>query len=288
MKDKTTVKDTSDIAIFARNHRDYLEAAVARNENDPSRFTTFRARSKWKKAQSVLKTDGPLLIYFVPVGSTGDVEYLATLHNIQLNPQRGNKVTETFLGFALEDSEVPHTSNEGLWEQFEKPALTLYVISHCKRTKPFHFSELIKHSDDTPISPDFGYSYCIVYPHCKAVENDFSPGPDEVTNSKRFPEGAVRNVFVNAYERSRAARKKCLDHYGLNCVICGFNFFKAYGEAGRGIIHVHHIKSLAGIGQEYEVDPIRDLRPVCPNCHAVIHSQKEQLTIDQMKELISG
>ncbi len=35
---------------------------------------------------------------------------------------------------------------------------------------------------------------------------------------------------------------------------------------GEGFIHVHHLKPLSEVGYEYRVDPIRDLRPVCPNC----------------------
>jgi hypothetical protein len=30
-------------------------------------------------------------------------------------------------------------------------------------------------------------------------------------------------------------------------------------------LHVHHLRELAALGKEYEVDPITDLRPVCPN-----------------------
>jgi len=34
---------------------------------------------------------------------------------------------------------------------------------------------------------------------------------------------------------------------------------------------VHHLVPISKIGKKYRVDPIKDLRPVCPNCHAVIH-----------------
>ena len=93
---------------------------------------------------------------------------------------------------------------------------------------------------------------------------------------------------VNVFERSRKARQKCIDHYGLNCAVCGFNFGEVYGEVGIGIIHVHHLKPLAEIDLEYKVDPVRDLRPVCPNCHAVIHSSDDPLPIDQLRDMIRG
>ncbi|MPR31936.1 HNH endonuclease, partial [Salmonirosea aquatica] len=53
-----------------------------------------------------------------------------------------------------------------------------------------------------------------------------------------------------------------------------FNFERYFGEVGKGFIHVHHVNQISSIGNEYNVDPIKDLIPVCPNCHAMIHSRK--------------
>jgi 5-methylcytosine-specific restriction protein A len=78
-------------------------------------------------------------------------------------------------------------------------------------------------------------------------------------------------VFVNAYERNPAARAACIAHYGLPCVVCGFNFGAVYGWLADGFTYVHHLKPLSEIREEYEVDPIADSRMVCANCHALIH-----------------
>jgi len=67
------------------------------------------------------------------------------------------------------------------------------------------------------------------------------------------------------------------------CQICKFDFNKFYAPLGEGIIHVHHLKPLAQIGEGYQVDPITDLIPVCPNCHTVIHRGKETISIDKIK-----
>jgi 5-methylcytosine-specific restriction protein A len=56
---------------------------------------------------------------------------------------------------------------------------------------------------------------------------------------------------------------------------------------GQGFIHVHHLKELASIAKEYEVDPIKDLRPVCPNCHAMLHQRKPALTISKLRQLLT-
>jgi 5-methylcytosine-specific restriction protein A len=57
-----------------------------------------------------------------------------------------------------------------------------------------------------------------------------------------------------------------------------------YGEIGKGFIHVHHLKPVSEINGEYEVDPIEHLVPVCPNCHAMLHSQHPPLTIEELKK----
>jgi 5-methylcytosine-specific restriction protein A len=54
---------------------------------------------------------------------------------------------------------------------------------------------------------------------------------------------------------------------------------------GKGFIHVHHINQISEIGREYEIDPIKDLIPVCPNCHSMIHSKRPAFTIDEINEI---
>ena len=102
----------------------------------------------------------------------------------------------------------------------------------------------------------------------------------------RLTEGAANRVTVNVYERNPLARQQCIQHFGCRCSVCGFNFEKVFGELGCGFIHVHHLKPLSQIKEEYEVDPIADLRPICPNCHAMIHNRAEMMSIQALKRLI--
>ena len=105
--------------------------------------------------------------------------------------------------------------------------------------------------------------------------------------SGNLVEGAVRQITVNSYERNSVARRKCIEHFGAQCVICKLDFGKTYGPLGDGYIHVHHLKPLSKINESYEVDPINDLRPVCPNCHAMIHRKNPPLSIERVKNLLS-
>lgn len=110
--------------------------------------------------------------------------------------------------------------------------------------------------------------------------------PEEVESQLRYSEGTSTRVVVNAYERSAEARAECIRHYGAKCVVCAFDFRVAYGEIGAGVIHVHHLIPLADIKRAYKVDPVKDLRPVCPNCHAIIHIARPALTIERLKSIL--
>jgi 5-methylcytosine-specific restriction protein A len=60
-----------------------------------------------------------------------------------------------------------------------------------------------------------------------------------------------------------------------------------YGDRGRGFIHIHHITSLSKFHDKHKVDPVADLRPVCPNCHAMIHRTREDVSINSIKILLN-
>ena len=110
--------------------------------------------------------------------------------------------------------------------------------------------------------------------------------PEEVSGGPNLVEGAKTRITVNAYERNSSARKRCIDHHGSRCSVCGFSFLKRYGNSVGEFIHVHHIRPLASIGRAYRLDPVHDLRPVCPNCHAVIHRREPPFTIYEVQRML--
>lgn len=110
-----------------------------------------------------------------------------------------------------------------------------------------------------------------------AEEVDPADGP--------FPEGTLRRITVNAIERNGRARTACIQQQGTTCCICGFDFGKEFGPEAKGYIHVHHVRPLAEIEGPYEIDPQKDLRPVCPNCHAVLHLKGVHRAIEEVKSM---
>ena len=151
------------------------------------------------------------------------------------------------------------------------------VINKLGRT-PKHPSAPIGHS------PALADLLAAEYPYDPAM--DF---PDEV--GPEFREGQRRTVEVNAYERDPVARAACRRHYGtFVCQICGFDFAREYGSIGREYIHVHHLRPVATLGKDggAVIVPETDMLPVCPNCHAMLHTRKpEPLTPEELKKELS-
>jgi hypothetical protein len=115
---------------------------------------------------------------------------------------------------------------------------------------------------------------------------EISSLPEEITDPSELFEGAVCTICVNAFERSPEARRQCIAVHGTTCSICGCSFGEIYGPEAEGYIHVHHLRPLSKIGHEYQVDPAEDLRPVCPNCHAVIHLGGRCRSIEEVKQML--
>ena len=112
--------------------------------------------------------------------------------------------------------------------------------------------------------------------------------PDELPGGETYPVGAAQRVEVNRYERDPRARAAALEAHGFDCIVCGFNFESAYGERGHEYVHVHHLVELSTLPEGYEVDPLKDLVPVCANCHAMIHRRQPALAPDQLRALLAN
>ncbi|MFE4833442.1 HNH endonuclease [Arthrobacter sp. NPDC056691] len=102
-----------------------------------------------------------------------------------------------------------------------------------------------------------------------------------------LPQDDLIRVGVNRYERNPHARRVCLAHHGTSCAACGFSFEAAYGPEGEGFIHVHHLVPAAQLGPGYELDPVGDLVPLCPNCHAMAHRRRIPYTVAELRAMLS-
>jgi len=98
-------------------------------------------------------------------------------------------------------------------------------------------------------------------------------------------EGKRYSVTSTAIERDSSAREKCLNHFGYSCRVCSINFEEEYGEIGKHYIHVHHRIDLAHRDGVHVINPEIDLVPLCPNCHAMVHTEKPAMSVEKLKSI---
>ena len=101
-----------------------------------------------------------------------------------------------------------------------------------------------------------------------------------------FEEGASTLVQVNRYERDPRNRAAAILLRGSSCRVCGLDLGVRYGQIAEGFIEVHHIKPVSQLGRDYIIDPMKDLVPICPNCHAVVHRRDPPLSVDELRKIL--
>lgn len=99
-------------------------------------------------------------------------------------------------------------------------------------------------------------------------------------------EGAYSHTLISKRERSRSNRARCIAHYGTTCQVCEFDFGETYGPFAKGHIEVHHITPLSTLDEPSQINPVRDLIPLCPNCHAAVHLTTPPIHPDKLRELV--
>lgn len=186
------------------------------------------------------------------------------------NDWKENEEGETKLGYVQAREHLDKIMLEGY---------QLYTFSQ-KRNK---VSNEQKKAKIKSFVPDLQLKYLVHEDGCWYATNEEEYGYTPEVKEEHY-EGDKKVRLSTYYERNAKARKECLDHYGYNCKACGFNFEDTYGAIGQNFIHVHHINPVATIGKRYKIDPIKDLIPLCANCHAMIHIGSDVLTVDELKK----
>lgn len=206
----------------------------------------------------------------------GDKEYfswmLANPNGFILNTGKGNRTS----AFILHKSNCPHITESG---NFDDKA---YTMNDWVKFASNDTSEIVKFCQENKLKFNGEFKLCKT---CKPEYEEFGIiyADEFQEDDSVLIEGAKREVFVNSYERNPKARKKCIEYYGCNCFCCGLSFEEKYGEIGKGFIHVHHLKQISEIGEKYEINPIKDLIPLCPNCHSMIHKSNPPFSVNELK-----
>ena len=126
----------------------------------------------------------------------------------------------------------------------------------------------------------------LLHPHQMVNEDVYDV--DYPEDDEKLYEGALVTVKANKYERNQKARRECVAKKGYQCLVCGRDFEATYGEIGKNFIHVHHLTPISSIGKEYELNVDKDLVPVCPNCHYMLHRKDPPYTIEELKSMLTN
>ena len=162
-----------------------------------------------------------------------------------------------------------------------------------KLDEPYPNSELSKRGFTTAARPSVKRLIKDKYNAVELVEDliqnqiaNYTIRLDRSTAEHYWTEGKAYQVTHTHYERNSNARADCIRKHGYSCAVCNFNFEHAYGEQGIGIIQVHHLKPISESKGPRKVNGAKDLIPVCPNCHVMIHSRPKMppYTIKEVTE----
>lgn len=119
----------------------------------------------------------------------------------------------------------------------------------------------------------------------EAVKVDQASQAVEMKKSAAEPE---RENSVSSQEQVTEDKKAaCLEYYGAVCDLCGFDYGYTYGETFEKLIEVHHMHNEDDCITE-ATDPIKDLIPICKNCHQVVHSKIPSYTLEEMRKMIKA
>ena len=251
------------------------------------KFRAIHTTRPWRKAQhsSLHKaTDGP----------DGAKNLLRRIGRVGRKWQEYGPVSCIFVWDEDRDPGYAFRLKPGSTDEIEVATVALHILDRHEQEKGCSPAEIEAYFS----SPKHSHSATEQEASADMAETDYGEVvedqplaptifPDELPGDIFHVEGLARTVLVNSYERSESARTACINHHRSVCRVCGLNFEEKYGEIGRGYIHVHHIVPIASIGRQYQVDPINDLVPVCPNCHAMLHRRNPPLSIEELREKLN-
>lgn len=106
-------------------------------------------------------------------------------------------------------------------------------------------------------------------------------------------EGRLTRRETAGRTRSQRLRTAALEHYrgadgAIRCTVCGFCFAERYGELGEDFAEFHHERPVyqyedEGM-EEYLAEAVERIKPLCANCHRMIHrNPRRPLTIRELE-----
>ncbi|UFJ41243.1 HNH endonuclease [Brevibacillus humidisoli] len=124
---------------------------------------------------------------------------------------------------------------------------------------------------------------------------DFEPSENNVNlteDDEVFAEGKKKlrqHIYRERNPRLiRIAKERFKANHGgrLYCEVCGFDFYRVYGEIGQDYIEGHHTIPISEL-KDGDVTKVEDIALVCSNCHRMLHRKRPWLTKAQLQSLMN-
>lgn len=209
---------------------------------------------------------------------------------------------KSWIKLSLDSKEIMHTRNEPKWRNnlafIRQHLVNDYCISDLIRddwriTKngEKHFDELCLEALSTVSFKHLSNQAFLTIESIinnDKILNQVNEDLESLKHEEEYFEGPKSKRYSTYHERNPKLRSKAILLNGLECMICGFDFFKAYGERGRNYIEVHHKKPISELKETTKIDPKEDMIVVCANCHRIIHRKKDNiLDLEQIRNIIN-
>ena len=248
---------------------------ILKGENDTHLFV-FETTSKMELGFSIDLTWRRLVLKSRPRYAVPNIQNLCKVWKNQLEE---NRIAFDFYRASLEEMKckLGYDFNHVETTTLSFPESCYYFSVQCKSSYLETLDGMDYHYENfSPIIRNY-WGLVVSFISHFFVEDDNLP-----------LEGMQVSSESTSYERHPIYRKICLAFYGYKCQICHEDLTSKYGKLAENYIEVHHIEPVSTYEIPKVINPVVDLIPVCPNCHAMLHRRKPPLTPEELVGIIKG
>lgn len=268
--------EISKTAVLTRQHRDLLEFAELECYKSKQKKVFFQplGRRKWVSIHKVMNDPGiKMRIFFTPDRNSSLVTHTAFITKFEDKRELSSSRKQYIERY------IP-LSEEGLFGlKGDDIHVNLLEIRELTRFKnPIQFSIFRKASGEKYLSNSYmQYQFVLVKNKSEDwIKRKLSEEPIEdeyfALEGERYK---GEGIFIR---RNRLIVQQAMRQYLPICEACGIEMKNIYGELGNGYIQFHHREPLGELSQP-RYNSYKDLAPLCPNCHTMIHKTKPIISV---------
>lgn len=240
----------------------------------------------WISIKKAFDNDpNPIRVFFSTTKNQGEVSYTALLINIS------DKTTLTEIQINEIEKYLPNEEEGGVYGlDKERPMKNLLHIKKMKQIKvnlPLPTFTKYQSAESLSDAKFIRYQYARINPQKEEwVKSQI--GTPSVTKEDYVAEEGKRYEIESKMLKTKRNRRivaEAKDRYEAICEACGDNLQIKYDEYGKNYIQFHHREPLSSY-PEGKLNSYKDLAPLCPNCHVIIHRTKPIMSVKDFREKV--